>query len=461
MGRPQKIIYNLATEKPSLLEEWDYEKNNALGVFPDRIKDKISRAVWWKCENGHSYQARINIRLYKNGGCPYCSHQKLLKGYNDLETICPEILAEWDYEKNDILPSQIMPRTAKKVWWKCKSGHSYQMSTASKTRGRGCPICAMATHTSFPEQAIWYYIKKFFPDSINAYRKYKQELDIYIPSINTAIEYDGFRAHKAKLCKDLQKSELCKENGIRLFRLREDNLPCLDDNYSEIILLKQSKIYELDAAICRLFVLLGVSADINVARDEIAIKEQYDNFKKERSLLEVAPEIAKQWHPLLNGTITPDNVYAKTAHKYWWRCEKGHEWKAAPSKRVSNNRGCPYCTNQKVLKGYNDLATLFPDLAKQWSPKNTLSPDEVVGMSSKEYYWIGSCGHEWKAAMSSRRKGIGCPYCANQKVLKGYNDLATIHPELLSLWDDEKNSIPADEVLGGGDKKYWWKFSRA
>ena len=459
-GKPTIDFDDLATVKPELLKEWDYEKNKDLGLFPDKLSGKLSRQAWWKCAKGHSYQSQINYRVFRNMGCPYCSHQRLLKGFNDLETLNPEVLLEWDYEKNQILPSEVMSHTMKKVWWRCKSGHSYLMRTADKTRGHQCPICAMATHTSFPEQAIFFYVKQAFPDTVNAYRQYIQELDIYIPSIRTAIEYDGYRAHKAKLHKDIQKSELCKREGIKLIRLREDKLPRLDDDYSTVILLKQSNLDALENAICRLFNLLGVQIDVNLARDEIIIKEQYDAFKKERSLQEVAPELAKQWHPVLNGKITPDSVYAKTAHKYWWICEKGHEWQASPAKRVLDGRGCPYCANQKVLKGYNDLATLFPDLAKQWSPNNEVSPDEVIGMSSKAYLWIGECGHEWRAAMSSRRKGAGCPYCSNQKVLRGFNDLATTHPELLPLWDYEKNEVSVEEVLGGGNKKYWWKCPR-
>ena len=177
---------------PDLMKEWDYEKNNVSGVLPSSLTDGIQIKAWWKCDKGHSYQASPYYRIKKQGGCPYCSHQKLLKGFNDLATLYPEVLSEWDNEKNGFSPNEIMAHTLKKVWWKCKSGHSYLMNTAGKTRGRGCPICAMATHTSFPEQAIYYYIKRVFSDAINAYRQFKQELDIYIPSIETAIEYDGW-----------------------------------------------------------------------------------------------------------------------------------------------------------------------------------------------------------------------------------------------------------------------------
>ena len=184
-------------------------------------------------------------------------------------------------------------------------------------------------------------------------------------------------------------------------------------------------------------------------------------LKKKRSLSDVAPELVKEWHPNLNGSITPDKVYANSNHKYWWKCSKGHEWQATTLKRVSAHRGCPYCKNQRALKGYNDLATKFPDIAKQWSPNNKVSPYEVIAKSAKAYLWIGDCGHEWEASITSRRKGCGCPFCANQKALSGFNDLQTLKPEIVKEWNYEKNSplLPKD-VVARSTKMVWWKCSK-
>lgn len=452
-------VNDLQTKYPDIAAQWHPTRNGSL--TPDKALSGTNKKVWWRCEHEHEWEATINSRTNNKSGCPICAGRKILAGYNDLATLYPDVLKEWNYEKNTIAPNEIMPHTIKKVWWTCPSGHDYLMTTASKTRGHGCPTCAMATHTSFPEQAIYFYAKNIFPDIINAYREHVVELDIYIPSINTAIEYDGYRAHKYKFKKDLKKNRLCKEKGIRLIRLREDLLPDLGDGLSTIIFLKQSNMKALEEAINRLFVLLDVSVDIDLARDEVSIKELYDNFKKERSIAEVAPELIKEWHPTKNGSITPENVYAKSAHKYWWKCSQGHEWQAAAAKRASMHRGCPYCTNQRVLKGYNDLASQFPEIAKQWSPNNEVAPDEVIAKSAKEYLWIGDCGHEWKAAISSRRKGCGCPYCANQKVLPGFNDLQTLNPTLLQEWNYEKNgSLLPSDVVAGSEKKVWWKCSK-
>ena len=449
--------YNdLQTKYPDIAAEWHPTKNGDL--TPNKVLSGVAKRVWWRCKFGHEWETTINSRTTNKSGCPYCAGQKIMPGVNDLATLYPDVLKEWNYEKNIIAPNEIMAHTRKKVWWKCPSGHDYLMTTASKTRGRGCPTCAMATHTSFPEQAVFFYVKKAYPDTINAFREYVVELDVFIPSINTAIEYDGYRAHKHKYKKDLEKNKLCVKNGIRLIRLREDLLTDLDDGLSTVIPLKQSNIKALEEAIIKLFKILEVSVDVDLLRDEVSIKELYDNFKKERSIADVAPELIKEWHPTKNGKITPNNVYANSNHKYWWKCSNGHEWQTTALKRVSAHRGCPYCTNQRVLKGYNDLASQFPEVAKQWSPNNAVMPDEVIAKSAKEYLWIGDCGHEWKASITNRRKGCGCPYCANQKVLTGFNDLQTLNPELTQEWNYEKNgSLMPTDVVAGSTKKVWWR----
>lgn len=84
--------------------------------------------------------------------------------------------------------------------------------------------------------------------------------------------------------------------------------------------------------------------------------------------------------------------------------------------------------SRKVIKGKNDLETVNPELAAQWHPTKNgeLTPDDVAPMSDKKVWWLGKCGHEWQAEISSRTQGHGCPYCSNQKILSGYNDLATV-----------------------------------
>jgi hypothetical protein len=61
------------------------------------------------------------------------------------------------------------------------------------------------------------------------------------------------------------------------------------------------------------------------------------------SLATFAPRVAAEWHPSRNGGMTPSMVGAGSKKKYWWRCDKGHEWQSTPSNRALRGTGCPRC----------------------------------------------------------------------------------------------------------------------
>lgn len=143
------------------------------------------------------------------------------------------------------------------------------------------------------------------------------------------------------------------------------------------------------------------------------------------------PEVAKQWSTRNFPLLSKDVSYGSNK-KVWWRGECGHEWQASPHSRTGKNSpGCPYCSGNRVLAGFNDLASRFPEIAAEWSEKNyPLRPDEVTAFSNKKAWWKGKCGHEWYALISSRSDGHGCPYCEDHKLLKGFNDFASQYPQL-------------------------------
>lgn len=174
------------------------------------------------------------------------------------------------------------------------------------------------------------------------------------------------------------------------------------------------------------------------------------------------PQLAAEWHPTKNGSLTPDMVNRGSTKKVWWQCGQGHEWQSTINNRSSGN-GCPYCSKWKALKGVSDLSTVNPELAAEWHPsKNgSLTPDMVARNSRKKVWWRCRRGHEWQAKVSNRSSGNGCPYCSGQKVLKGFNDLATVNPELASEWHPTKNgSLTPDMVTKGSNKEVWWKCRR-
>jgi DNA-directed RNA polymerase subunit RPC12/RpoP len=142
----------------------------------------------------------------------------------------------------------------------------------------------------------------------------------------------------------------------------------------------------------------------------------------------------------------------------WWKCAHGHEWLAAVSHRKRGN-GCPYCSNKKILKGYNDLATIHPEIAAEWDYEKNgeLTPFEIAPASNKKAWWKCKLGHGWQATILNRHQGNNCPICSNQQILVGYNDLATTHPELIDEWHTEKNgNMHPTNVVAGSSRRVWW-----
>ena len=125
---------------PEIAKEWDDEKNSkpASAFYPSSGKK-----AFWRCPEGHSYETPIEKRTRRGDGCPFCSGRRVLKGFNDLATTNPELIDEWDYERNpDILPTEITARSNKKVWWRCRDcGHEWEAPISNRSRCSGCPNC--------------------------------------------------------------------------------------------------------------------------------------------------------------------------------------------------------------------------------------------------------------------------------------------------------------------------------
>ena len=321
---------DLATKNPLLAKEWHPAKNGAL--TPQEIGSGSAKKVWWQCDQGHEWQASVVTRS-RGTGCPYCHNRKVLKGFNDLATVHPELAKEWHPTKNGLLlPEGILAAGVQRIHWQCKKGHEWEATVVSRANGTGCPVCS----------------------------------------------------------------------GKK--------------------------------------VVTGVN-----------------------DLATFSPRLAKQWHPTKNGTLIPQAVLIGSTKSVWWRCEKGHEWKARVRDRLKNtsHSDCRFCMNREVLIGFNDLATTHPELAKEWHPtKNgTLTSRDVMAGGKRKVWWLGKCGHEWEGFLTNRtQKKAGCPYCSNRKVLAGFNDLETTHPELSKEWHPTLNDgLTPQQVIRGSLRKVWWE----
>ena len=309
---------DLATTNPELAAEWDYEKNGDLK--PADVTAGSHKKVWWKCSKGHEWNIAIKARSSGNN-CPYCSNKKTLSGYNDFLTVYPELAAEWS-DKNPISPSEIIRGGDRKYYWKCPLGHEdYLSSVDQRVNGQGCPVCAQRSQTSFPEQAIFFYVKKLFPDAINRYTIGRSEIDIFIPSERIGIEYNGYFSHKGKAEKDRKKKSLIESHGIKLILIKEykHDYECQDaDFYIHERTTNESITKLINKVLPALLPQQTISVDCS--RDQALINEQYLYSMKENSIAVAMPEIVSQWDSEKNGSIKPEYVSRNSNLKYYWNC---------------------------------------------------------------------------------------------------------------------------------------------
>lgn len=340
---------------PKLQEEFHPTKNESIEV--SSLTSGSHKKVWWLGRCGHEWQAEVKSRTQGNG-CPYCSSSKVLVGFNDLQTYNPKISKEWNYTKNQLLkPSEVFPNSHKKVWWECDKGHEWQAAPYQRSRGDGCPYC------SNKKILVGYNdLATLKPELASEWHPTKNG-GLKPSQVGTGINRKSYWWQCGK------KHEWKASLG---HRSRGVGCPYCS-NYK---------------------VLVGYN-----------------------DLATINPELASEWHPTKNNFLTPEETNANSSKKAWWQCNKGHEWEAPVVRRNYAKQGCPYCSNRMIITGYNDMATIHPQLVSEWHPTKNgeLLPTLISKASGKNIWWQCNKGHEWQTSLSERgglNRKSNCPKCA-------------------------------------------------
>lgn len=129
---------DLATTHKELLTLWDLKNNS---VKPTEVSYGSNLKILWKCPNyNHSWLAPVK-EVVAGSRCSICSGHQLLSGFNDLATIAPHLLTEWDDERFN--PQEVMPASRTPIKWKCLKGHTWVISPGDRVRrGDGCAKCS-------------------------------------------------------------------------------------------------------------------------------------------------------------------------------------------------------------------------------------------------------------------------------------------------------------------------------
>ena len=386
-----------------LMSEWDWEKNDLINIYPDKTALHSNKKVWWKCEKGHSWDMSPDKRL-KAKGCPYCLNKRVMVGYNDLATVMPSIAKEWHPTKNgELAPQDVVVGSNKKVWWQCERGHEWRTSVSHRSNGRRCPKCFGETRTSFPEQAIFFYLKHV----ATAYNRYKidniTELDIYLPEYKIGIEYDGVFWHKDKLNMDEAKNQALNDDGIYVIRVREDGLPTLSTFYGKTI-IRDNPSNEKTIINCINDVVDILEEEFNTI---IKYFSQHDLYKMKLVKDTTLPFIEDTclrifWDSKKNGKIITGYIKINSVIPYWFKCEQGKTFELSPLeitraiKKQKHNCQCSDNDNYCLICKRKPKCCPF-EVAKICQCCND---DNDIGEINKEY------------KERSSRKLIGlCQYC--------------------------------------------------
>ena len=360
-------------------------------------------------------------------------------------------------------------------------GHEWEACISKRTDGQGCPECAKEWRISFPEKSIVYYLKKIgltFEENFHAEWLAEFDLDVYLSDLNVGVSYDG-PLHQNRN-KESRKNEFCEKNGTFLIRICDSKCVEIDDFYGVCIRRYDNKDTSLNEAIGELLSTLKrlyqidipESVSVDVSRDRIGIYELMKMHRKKNSIASQYPDLMEEWHCEKNGSLNPEYILPGSEKKVWWKCKKfGHEWQAIIHSRTRGSN-CPICSNNQVLKGFNDLATLLPELAEEWHPSKNekLTPMDVTKSSGQKVWWLcPKCKYEWKAAVYSRsgNNPNGCPRCEKEKnisslrIPKQGNSLIERNPVLAEEWHPTKNGeLFPNNVSFKSHLKVWWKCKK-
>lgn len=457
-------VNDLASSNPALVAEWHLTKNQPL--HPTDVYEMSSQMVWWQCSKGHEWRQRVNTR--HKSKCPYCLNQKVWSGFNDLATTHPELVNEWDFNANTFDPTEVIAGTSKFLHWICEKGHKWEATGNRRVGGSKCPYCAnRQTLEGFNDLAFQYpEIARDWDHNKNGETKPNTVVSgSNMKAAWLCVSGHSWAAKVVERTRDGRQCPHCRERteaqkrSAKLEKLRGKLEPFFDSMKNKVR-LSDVAAHSLES------VYWWKCGEGHSWQRPIALQAKTSGCpfcsgnRIQRGVTDLAskfPTLVREWDFDANNGMSPSNFHVSSGKRVSWKCTLGHCWVARIAERTSGGN-CPYCQGKKVLPGFNDLKTHNPQLARYWADDlNQPSSSEVLPSSNKKFWWRCQEGHEIHKSPNGFSQS-GCGYCANKKVLDGWNDLQTRYPRLAAQFDViENRGVAPSEVVAAGLKKFVWK----
>lgn len=423
---------DLKSKFPLIAAEWDYDLNE---FGPEDVLPGSNKKVHWKCKHGHKWEAIINNRTSKNSGCPYCnrgSQSSLIEQllYEAIHKTFSEATSRekhWGLEYDITFLNILIEYNGRFYHSGLNTTSNIQLEKKKREAEHNNYIFIIISETyddididiDIGSNEITYKptsnkemdLRKLI-DALNLLLdKYKIKhisTDIYTQALKECIikrsenESIAIRYPDLVLDWDFEKNGNIKPTDIKPGSNIKVHWKCHTCGYCWVT-----------SAAHRVYDGTGCPAcDIRNGHNGggIAVKGLND-------LKTVRPDIYNQisFDRYIEKPQEIDGLTIKSNKRIWWKCTKcGGEWQAPVSRRIDYNSGCPYCSNRKVLAGFNDLKTVNAKLAEEFdAADNELRSAEQLAYTNKEVHWkCSKCGNIWKSSINSRiKRNRSCPYC--------------------------------------------------
>lgn len=393
---------------PEAAEMWCYELNG--NMTPDTVSGYTDKLAYFRCldNSKHIFQKRISkMTSFRDGhsiGCIYCgSNAKIpFLGETDLLSVIPEAKNMWDYSKNELEPTKLLPKSDKRAYFKCNKGHSVLRKIADFSRSPFCPECA--------KQSILLINNAIYT---NLFWDYKKNKDIDLNSlIQSARQMAWFK------CPDCGYEWYCQTS----FWNKTRHCKCCGFD---------GKTYQ------------PVANDIVTLRMAI-------------------PEIINIWDYESNGDNTPDSLSKSSNYKASLICQKGHKYERRVYdmfKEDGSLKACPYCNEKrkKACDGVSDFFTVCPSGREMWDFElnKDLDPTKLSPNSGVKAHFKCSKEHRFQMKI---QQFFHRPYCRKCNWIDNHS-IAGTRPDILKFWDYEKNILSPEEVSPYSTEEAFWKCS--
>lgn len=468
---------------PKLIKYWDFKKNKNIDVNLTSAYEDISAN--WRCkECGYEWIANIRSRTNSNGTCPFCEGKQkpVMTGKNDVLTLCPELVQIYDFDHNarngiDIYKEGVNSKAI--AHFKCKKcGHEWDSPICNRVKKNedgtyrlvDCSACSHGLFRKIPYSVEFPLLAKMYREDLNnisldSIRGLKAISHTYYhwdcPTCGETFE-STLNAMKDSHISSTHGCPYCSRIKLRKGESFAELHPELMDEYAPDNLINPYNVFpnskEAVEWICKEceYHWTATFALRHVGNGNCPVCNRTALIPDKNSFAAVYPDYIKYWS-ISNNRKTDEVFYNSTE---WFRficptCNGEHG--AFISDFLSNN-SCPYCKGIRLSPNINSLKVIYPDIARRWSPNNSLGPEMVLPTSTEWIKWVcDTCACEYSSPVRNVVNGTDdCPYCNGKRAIPGKTSLKALYPDIAKLLSPN-DGHDIDFIVPTTQTSYIWK----